>query len=263
MSVEGGQIQKILEEMSTSEKKALKEFSKLAAEKKYKAGENHPMDTVTFVRFLVANKFNIKKATSQLEETLQFREETNPFKITPKECPIAIRQGTWRFCGFSKTGACVIKILAECWRPGEYTVDEHQNVFLYYMEQALHQTKDNYQFICLFDMHDWSLQHTSMRMIYRMASLLQKYYPERLFKAFLVNTPFLFNATWKAIKGVLDARTVSKVQFLSEDEAKDVLLQYIPKETLEKKYGGEHEPYKSYAELHPEKSQDSKSTSKN
>jgi len=158
MSVEGGQIQPILEEMSQKEKEALNKFSELAEEKKYKAEPNHPMDTVTFVRFLIANKFNIKNATSQLEATLKFREEANPFKITPKDCQISIKQGTWRYCGFSKTGASVIKITVEKWRPGEYTVDEHQNLFLFYLEQALHQTKDNYQFICLFDMHGWSLQ---------------------------------------------------------------------------------------------------------
>jgi len=86
------------------------------------------------------------------------------------------------------------------------------------------------------------LQNWNMQMIYSAVTILQQYYPERLSKALLVNTPWIFNATWAIIKGWLNPRTASKVCFIGQEDTK-TLFEYIDKDVLEKKYGGDHDAY--------------------
>ena len=88
----------------------------------------------------------------------------------------------------------------------------------------------------------------SMGMIYQQVKILQKYFPERLGKAYLVNTPWIFNATWVLIKSWLDPRTASKVYFLEEKDMKEVLISEIDEDVLEVKYGGNHSRYESLGE---------------
>jgi hypothetical protein len=44
--------------------------------------------------------------------------------------------------------------------------------------------------------------------------VMSRHYPERLGYALLLNAPWIFNATWIAMKGFLDAATVAKITFV-------------------------------------------------
>ena len=174
--------------------------------------ETHPLDDFTKLRFLIANKFDPKKALKQLTETMEWRNKVKPGEVKAQDCRVAYNQGTWVSCGKSKVGNPITKVLSSRWRPSEYDINEHTNLVCFELETAVREMKDgSYQFIVIFDMAGWSMKHTSMKMIANMISILQNYYPERLNKAFLVNTPYLFNVAWKVIKLWLDPRTAAKV----------------------------------------------------
>jgi len=74
-----------------------------------------------------------------------------------------------------------------------------------------------------------------------MVNILQNYYPERLGRVFVVNTPFVFSAAWTMVKPLLDERTRIKIHILGKDFSK--LRHCIDEDSLEQKYKGNHEPY--------------------
>jgi hypothetical protein len=67
----------------------------------------------------------------------------------------------------------------------------------------------------------------------------QAQYPERLHKALLINAPYGFQTAWKMIRPLLDEKTASKIQFLSNDK----LVNDISPDVLCVDYGGTHAEY--------------------
>ena len=69
------------------------------------------------------------------------------------------------------------------------------------------------------------------------SAMSQNYYPERLSRLYLINTPFSFSTVFSVIKGWLDPITVDKIHFLGANYHKD-LLDHIPAENLPEIFGG-------------------------
>jgi len=67
-----------------------------------------------------------------------------------------------------------------------------------------------------------------------------KNFPEMMEKTFIVNAPFGVQTTFNILKGFLAPMTRKKFKFVNSP--KD-LLDYIDADVLEKKFGGNHEPY--------------------
>ncbi|KAG7883354.1 hypothetical protein KL925_000748 [Ogataea polymorpha] len=68
----------------------------------------------------------------------------------------------------------------------------------------------------------------------------QDYYPERMGKFYLINSPFGFSTVFKLFKPFLDPVTVSKIFILGASYQKELLKQ-IPEENLPVKFGGKSE----------------------
>ena len=69
------------------------------------------------------------------------------------------------------------------------------------------------------------------------SELAQNYYPETLYKMFLINTSFFFSAVWTIAKGFIDAKTRDKVN-VEKSSYQKKLLEYIDAENLPKFLGG-------------------------
>lgn len=66
----------------------------------------------------------------------------------------------------------------------------------------------------------------------------QLYYPESLYKLFVVNTPAIISVAWRLISPWVDARTKSKIVFLKPHETAAELLQHIHEQDLPVDLGG-------------------------
>merc|ERR1712130_198183 len=65
------------------------------------------------------------------------------------------------------------------------------------------------------------------------------HYPERCFRIFVVNAPWVFSTIWSLLKAVIDPVTAAKVHiFNSIAKAKDEFMKYIDPENLPLHYGG-------------------------
>ncbi|KAI6365699.1 cytosolic factor, phosphatidylinositol/phosphatidylcholine transfer protein [Pyricularia grisea] len=69
------------------------------------------------------------------------------------------------------------------------------------------------------------------------SNMSQNYYPERLGRLYLINTPWGFSGVWGIVKGWLDPVTVQKIHILGSGYQKELLAQ-IPAENLPKSLGG-------------------------
>ncbi|KAG2525447.1 hypothetical protein BBO99_00005536 [Phytophthora kernoviae] len=74
--------------------------------------------------------------------------------------------------------------------------------------------------------------------IRRCTSVMQRHYPQRSFKIFIVNVPSWFGMAWKGVKPLLNEATRAKTNILTESETAGSLLEFIDAENLPVEYGG-------------------------
>lgn len=64
---------------------------------------------------------------------------------------------------------------------------------------------------------------------------MNKYYPERLRRVFVINQPWTLSLLWTVVEPLLDPNTRKKVTFIKKQ---DVLLNYFDKDSLLCDFGG-------------------------
>ncbi|KAL4151519.1 hypothetical protein PRNP1_008461 [Phytophthora ramorum] len=74
--------------------------------------------------------------------------------------------------------------------------------------------------------------------IRRCTGAMQRYYPQRSFKIFIVNVPSWFGMAWKGVKPLLNETTRAKTNILTESETAAALLEFIDADNLPVEYGG-------------------------
>jgi len=65
----------------------------------------------------------------------------------------------------------------------------------------------------------------------------QMFYPERVFRIIAINTPWLFNVVWKAVKNFMDKDTLAKFKFCSTNYVSEI-AEVINLSELPQDYGG-------------------------
>jgi hypothetical protein len=73
--------------------------------------------------------------------------------------------------------------------------------------------------------------------VQRASAISQNYYPERLGKLYLINTPWGFSSVFGVVKAFLDPVTVAKIHVLGSGYQKELLAQ-VPAENLPEEFGG-------------------------
>ena len=69
-------------------------------------------------------------------------------------------------------------------------------------------------------------------------AILQGHYPERMFRAYICDPPFVFRSFWSIIKHFIDVATLEKVAFCAGKEGKLLLERDFDTATTEKQAGG-------------------------
>ncbi|KAJ2703043.1 hypothetical protein H4218_000542 [Coemansia sp. IMI 209128] len=101
--------------------------------------------------------------------------------------------------------------------------------------------RDVSQQVVIFDLAGISIGMLShipaLNMLREMLAKDQLYYPECMFKTYVVNAPSMFVTAWKLIRGWLDPRVISKIHILGKDHSEELLKQ-IPAHSLPSFLGG-------------------------
>ena len=89
----------------------------------------------------------------------------------------------------------------------------------------------------IIDMKDVGITETPNSLLQGMMELLQNNYRARLFRLFLINTPFLISGAWAVVTQFLEKFTTAKIKVIRK-EFHEELHSYIPLQQLENKFGG-------------------------
>ncbi|EGC28251.1 hypothetical protein DICPUDRAFT_44467 [Dictyostelium purpureum] len=200
--------------------------------------EINNLDDSMVLRFLRARKWNEKDSFEMLHEALKFRatfQNIGVNGIKPDMVENELKSGKSYFHGIDKGGrpVCVVKTS----KHDSYNrdLDESMRYCVFVMENGKQMLKPGIETCTLiFDMSDFSSKNMDYPLVKFMVELFQKFYPESLQKCLILNAPWIFMGIWHIIKHWLDPNTASKVSFVKTKQLAD----YIPKDQLEKNYGG-------------------------
>lgn len=111
--------------------------------------------------------------------------------------------------------------------------------FKYASERANRVISDS---VVVFDMKNvnMTLNMQSIAYMREILAIDQKYYPETLYKLFIVNCPWYFTALFSLFKPLIDARTKAKFNLLGSDYLA-ALLEHIDISQIPEYFGGEAE----------------------
>lgn len=152
--------------------------------------------------------------------------------------------------GYTKDGRAAIYL-----KPGkENSKDEEGQMkhLVHNLERAIACTEKNgkEKYVILIDYEGWSISKApSMSATRQTLKILQHHYPERLFRSYILNPPYLFRGFWSLAKPFIDPVTKQKIQFCTGKSGKAIIAKEFDLSTIEKC---------AYGTLTPEKPFDSK-----
>jgi len=210
-------------------------------------GEGLPMNDLTFSRYLRARQWNLSKAQSMLQETIKWRKDFGIKSIHDGwQAIIAEENATGKgyVRGFSATGNALL-----------YLKPKHENTFnhdgnlkhlVYNMERAVRvmeaDGRNCEKLVLIIDYDGYSLLNAPpMKTSTETLSILQNHYPERLYRAYCIRPPWIFNAFWTMISPFIDPTTYQKIVMVNgskKEIAARLSSDGISPETLESSLGG-------------------------
>mmetsp|Transcript_23385 Transcript_23385/g.34902 ORF Transcript_23385/g.34902 Transcript_23385/m.34902 type:complete len:308 (-) Transcript_23385:171-1094(-) len=232
---------------------AFRERLSLTVDEKKENGGNP--DDATVRRFLRARKGDVSAAVEQYIGAERFFQERGcPTLILTNPDPAEACYNAYcpaRNFGFDKegrpvyiekTGLVNVPTLTKVRTPYDL-VHRHvrqQEIAAYRMRQSSKErgTVVENQII-IYDLKGLPLRPdaTSMSLMKAVLTVSQDYYPERLFRFYLINAPFVFMPVWAVIKVWLDPKTADKFRVLGRN-FQDELLQQIDADQLPVDMGG-------------------------
>lgn len=215
------------------------------------------------LRHYRAEKGNLDEAIRKIKNTLRWREEFGVDDI--KRCfdknddldpdvqkrrneyaqIISQENATGKiYCrGYDKSGRAVLYLT-----PGrENSTNELNNMrhLVYHLERGIACThrKSGRQKVCIVIGYEgFKLSNAPpMSTTKYTLDILQHHYPERMFRAYICDPPFVFRTFWSIIRHFVDPTTLEKIAFCSGGEGQRILERDFDLDTTEKHMCGRRE----------------------
>eukprot|EP01083_Nonionella_stella_P073630 199296_1 len=226
---------------------------------KYFADKGVTIPEVMLIKFLRGysyEKDRIKASIDMLEKTLKFRGEHNVDNLIATKATEAdeFQDTTWPFIfhGRDKHGHPVYYERTGKIDPerllGKYTWDEICAYHLVMLEQ-LEGLKANisketghltYKHIVVLDMSGFGYRHCSKKFYDKLKEIIhidQYYYPESLFRLYIINAPAVFKILWSVVKAWLHPITRERISVCRSNFI-DELRKWIADDQIPANYGG-------------------------
>jgi putative NADH-flavin reductase len=200
------------------------------------------------LRFLRARDFDLKKTLEMLRLDLEWRKAFEGLTFKTPDFPSIMKfagTGALYRAGWDKDGRPVIVTKLALVFPREVQdVQEIARFWVAYVHYLNNECElaGVTDYTAIADLAGFSpSRNFSLALTKVLIDILQKYYPERLAYALVLNTPAMFRMLWNMIAPFLEERTKAKVHLLGTSTK--LLQEYVPAEMLEKFLGGTHEPW--------------------
>jgi len=175
-----------------------------------------------------------------LRNTLEWREEYKPELINAEDLKEEASTGKMYRRGFDKNGRPVVFM-----SPGkENSTDYIRNVklLIYTLERAVDSMPDGIeQMTWMIDFNGYSRKNNlPYSVCMEVLGVLSNHFPERLGACFMIDTPWIFSLSWKAISPFVNPVTKSKVHFVNgNNSAKEqIFSKFFDMSHLDEKYAG-------------------------
>jgi len=205
------------------------------------------LDELCLCRYLRARSWNLEKSELLLRESLKWRKEFEPEKITEQDVKGVLSLGTVYHNGFDRQGRPVLYMKPGAYNP--YSADERVRFLVYVMEQTINEMDPTgVEKMCwILDFSEYGQRAKSpdsLSVAKNAANILQNHYPERLGAVFFLNAPWYLSVLYSLLSLLLTSETKKKIHWLSGDKVGlfKGLSEFIDEENLEQKYGGKKEP---------------------
>lgn len=204
-------------------------------EKVHDSVKEYKFTETTYKRYLRGFKLKVDPAVEGMIKYHSWRLEFNADNITEKDCPNMLRKEICVIYGSDKGGRPVLHVMPYHHDKYDRDMDEVRNVIIYTLNTILQKTIPTEERITiLFDMTHFTLKSMDFEVVQLMVNILQKYYPEVLNLALIVNAPFVFSACWSVIRPWLDPVTAKKVEFVNSQQVFNFIEEsQIPPKLLE------------------------------
>ena len=206
--------------------------------------------TEMLIACCIGSNYNIEIAKQCILDIVQFRVCSRIDSINPEMFKNSLQTGSTFNCDeYDKAGhpICHFKILQT--PPKDSWTIVRAAVFAIEKAIKLGQKNNLYQILWLIDLNYLSYSTMPpMEVIKEVSNLMTYYYPERLHKAYMLFTPWIFSAIFKMLTPILPKRTQEKIVNPGwyQSEKYETFKHDIDKQELVKKYGGDNDKRYSY-----------------
>ncbi|XP_023543469.1 phosphatidylinositol transfer protein 3-like [Cucurbita pepo subsp. pepo] len=196
----------------------------------------------SILRYLKARNWNTKKANKMLRETLKWKLEYKPEKISWEDIALEAKTGKIYRANYTDKQGRTVLVMRPSSQNTESTTGQIRYL-VYCMENAILNTNstDGYM-VWLIDFHGWNTSCLSLKVTRDTANILQNHYPERLGLAILYNPPKVFESFWVMVRPFLESKTFKKVKFVysNNPESQKIMEDNFNVEELETSFGGKN-----------------------
>ncbi|GAB2269413.1 hypothetical protein Dimus_004330 [Dionaea muscipula] len=200
------------------------------------------MDVSTLRRFLRAHDMDVVKGGKLLLNYLKWRREFTPHGcVVEDEIQYDIAHEKVSMQGFDKIGHPILVVFGgkHLQNLNPHGLDHFKRFVVYVLDKLCARIPTGQEkFVVIIDLKDWGYSKCDIQGYIAALSILQDYYPERLWKMFMVHVPRIFMAVWKVIYPFIDKRNKTKIIFVENRVLKSTLVEDIEESQLPDIYGG-------------------------
>ncbi|PRW60765.1 random slug 5-like [Chlorella sorokiniana] len=198
----------------------------------------------TYIRYLRARHWNVKKATKMLLETLRWRTEYRPEALDYEAIKHEGARGKLFVLDHPDNDGRPVVIM----RPrleAVYSGDSDERVkwLVYTLEQASRiadATAADGKMTWLIDFVGYNSKNSPpIKVSLQVLHILQNHFPERLGRAVSYKPPMLFNILWRAVSPFVDPHTREKLVFLSPSSPPEALAKHFNPQHIDDSLGGQ------------------------
>lgn len=194
------------------------------------------LDDDTIARYLIARNNDLGKATELLSKAERWRAMHYP--ILKQDCMNELCKGKVYTRGVDKEGRPLLIVHAARHDPKNRSIEELCKVALWMMEHIIKRLPDDKsKYTILLDRTDAGVFNQDIEFTKHFAKLFQDQHPERLYRAIVYPSGFVFWSIWNIVKWFMDPVTREKVapvmylsgvqEFVDDDNIPDTMVRLI------------------------------------
>eukprot|EP00906_Rhabdomonas_costata_P023039 RCo033170 len=180
----------------------------------------------TLRRFLRGAGGHIHHASTRFLSTLKWRSENKVGELDQELWDQARPHWPAEYPGFTTDGSpvqyCRVQRINPRFWLSSFREEQMEKFMVQWVELGVELQRKSLEanrgdvrgVVVIYDLKDISRQHLELRGIRVLAKIfgtIEKHYPENLYRAYILNTPYYFAFSWKILSRVLSAETNRKV----------------------------------------------------